>query len=857
MRRTLAALLLTSAVVTAAHSDSLLVACPPVRAVRLTAPVTVDGVLSEPVWRNGDAVTDFKQRDPNEGSTPSQKTEVRVAYDDDAIYVGARCYDAHPESLLVRLSRRDVSVPADRFSIYLDPYHDKRSGYYFLVNAAGTLFDGTLSNDGWEDSSWDGVWEAKTKVDSQGWTVEMRIPYSQIRFQRAERHVWGVNFRRVVQRNNEEIFLVYQPKKESGFVSRFPELIGIDGIRPPRAIELRPYVTSKAEYLTHSPLDPFNDGSRYEPNGGVDLRLRVGNKLTLNATANPDFGQVEVDPAVVNLSDVESFFQEKRPFFVEGSSIFNFGNQGGNSYWGFNWPEPIFFYSRRIGRAPQGGIPGADYVDTPIGTRILGAGKLTGKLTPSLNVGTLHALADREFARLETGGVRSRAEIEPRTYYGVVRGLKEFEDRRQGFGMMGTVAARSFDDPSLRDQLNARSVMAGFDGWTFLDSNKVWVISGWSALSHVGGTQARMTALQQHSRHYFQRPDADHVEVDPAARSLTGLGSRYWLNKQKGNVIFNSALGFMSPKFDVADVGFQTRADIINGHIGGGYKWTETTKRRKYQEVLASVFASYDFQGNPVWGGAWAEGATEFSNNYSWNYSVAFNPQTVNTRRTRGGPLTLNRPGYEAYTYFDTDSKARLFYFAEIYSYWVPEADAYNWSTNPGVEWKPASNVTLSVGPGYARNVENAQYVEAFDDASATATFGRRYVFARLDQTTVSANIRLNWAFTPTMSLQTFVQTVISAGEYTDFKVLARPKSYEFDPYPYAGNPDFNFKSLRGNAVFRWEYLPGSTLFLVWTQDRSDVDNAGDFDLGRDMRQLIRADADNILLLKLSYYFSL
>lgn len=860
------ATVLLSVVAGAAWADSLTTAArPPVRAARLTAPVEVDGVLSEAVWQNGNAVTDFKQRDPNEGAEPSQKTEVRVAYDDDAVYVGARCFDAHPESLLVRLSRRDVSVPADRFSIYLDPYHDKRSGYYFLVNAAGTLFDGTLSNDGWEDSSWDGVWSAKSKVDELGWSVEMRIPYSQLRFQQAQTQVWGVNFRRVIARNNEEAFLVYQPKKESGFVSRWPELHGIEGIRASRAIELRPYVTTKGEFLPHAPLDPFNDGSRGHADIGGDLRMGIGGKLTLNATVNPDFGQVEVDPAVVNLSDVESFFEEKRPFFTEGSSIFNFGNQGSNSYWGFNWPEPTFFYSRRIGRSPQGGYPGTDplagnYADAPIGTRILGAAKLTGKLKPSVSFGTLHAFADREFARLETGGVRSKLAIEPFTYYGVARGLKEINQRRQGFGLMTTVAARSFADASLRDQLNSHSLMTGFDGWTFLDSSKTWVISGWTALSHVAGTRDRMTSLQRHSRHYFQRPDADHVEVDPNATSMTGFGSRYWLNKQKGNVIMNSALGFMSPSFDVADVGFHSRSDVINGHIGGGYKWTETTKHRKYQQVLGAVFASYDLQGNPLWGGVWASGSTEFSNNYSWEYSTAYNPQTVNSRRTRGGPLTLNKPGYEFFNYIDTDGKSKLFYYLETYAYNVPEAHSYNWNVNPGVEWKPAPNIILSVGPGYSRNVENAQYVVTVTDPTATATFGQRYVFGRLDQTTFSANIRLNWAFSPTMSLQTFLQPLISAGEYTDFKSLARPRSYEFDPYPPPFDPDFNFKSLRGNAVFRWEYMPGSTLFLVWTQERVDGDfgpEAGDFNFRRNFDDLTDADKNNIFLAKLSYYFSL
>jgi len=852
MKTVLATLLLTSAASGVTWADSLTTACPPVHAARLTAPVSIDGVLSEAVWQNGNAVTDFKQRDPNEGAAPSQKTEVRVAYDDDAIYLGARCFDAHPESLMVRLSRRDISVPADRFSFYLDPYRDKRSGYYFLVNAAGTQFDGTLSNDGWEDNSWDGVWESKAKVDELGWSVEMRIPYSQLRFAQAEQQVWGVNFRRVVARNSEEVFLVYQPKKESGFVSRWPELQGIENIRASRAIEVTPYITSKGEFLRFDPNTQFPiDRSGHKVSVGGDLRMGIGGKLTLNATANPDFGQVEVDPAVVNLSDVESFFQEKRPFFVEGSSIFNFGNQGSDSYWGFNWPEPTFFYTRRIGRSPQGDRPLG--WEAPAGTRILGAAKLTGKLFPSVSFGTLHALANREFATF--GG--SNVKIEPLTYYGVARGMKEFDQRRHGFGLMTTVAARSFEDVSLRDQLNGHSLMAGFDGWTFLDSSKVWVVSGWSALSHVAGTTNRMTSLQQSSRHYFQRPDADHIEVDPNARSLTGVGSRYWLNKQKGSVIFNSALGFMSPDFDVADVGFQSRADLINGHIGGGYKWTETTKHRKYQEILGALFASYDTEGNPVWGGVWASGFTEFSNNFSFNYSTAYNPQTVNTRRTRGGPLTINKPGYEGYLYFDTDGKAKRFYYFEVYGYNVPEAHSYNWNVNPGFEWKPVSNVILNVGPGYARNVENAQFVDSFDDATATNTFGKRYLFGRLNQTTVSANIRLNWAFTPTMSVLTFLQPLVSSGEYTDFKSLARPRSYEFDPHPPTYDPNFNFKSLRGNAVFRWEYRPGSTLFLVWTQERVGVDPIGDFNFRRDFSDMTSADMNNIFLAKVSYYFSL
>ena len=861
----------------------------PVTAVRTPAPIVVDGFLNEPVWGNGNAATWFKQRDPVEGAEPSQRTEVRMAYDDEAIYVGARMHDTAPDSIMVRLSRRDVSIPADRFALYLDPHCDRRSGYYFLVNAAGTQFDGTLSNDGWEDSSWDGVWDSRARVDSLGWTLEMKIPYSQLRFQKANRYEWGINFRRVIQRRSEENFLVYQPKKESGFVSRFPLVTGIENIHPGRAVEILPYVTQKSEHTVASPGDPFNDGSTNDFQTGGDLRMAIGSRLTLNATVNPDFGQVEVDPAVVNLNNSETFFQEKRPFFVEGSANFRCGNQGADNYWGFNWPEPTFFYSRRVGREPQGDWPSADYVSAPIGTRILGAGKLTGKLTPTVNFGSLLAVTRREYADFSTAGVNGREEIEPLTYYGVLRGLKEFKDRRQGLGGMALYTQRDFDNPSLRDQLNESSFVGAVDGWTFVDPGKTWVISGWSAMTHLTGTPTHMTNVQTSRLHYLQRPDAGHVEVDPNATSLTGFGSRYWLNKQKGSWICNAALGFMDPKFDANDMGFMSRSDVINGHFGGGYKWTEPTKLRKYQDWLASAFGSFNFDGDPTWVGVWGGGFTEFANNWSWDYKVAVNPQSYSDRRTRGGPLMTNKPGYELYTYFDTDGKAKLFYFIEANTY-QQQSGSWNWWVNPGIEWKPVSNVLVRVGPEITLNYEKAQYIGTYADPLATNTFGNRYVFATLDQTQVGGGFRLNWAFTPRLSLEMYAQPLVSSGRYTDFKELARPKSYDFTHYlesggtydqstgildpdgagpappfqvenpdwGFTGHPDFNFNSLRGNAVLRWEYMPGSTRYLVWTQDRNEfIPNEGEFHLGPSLRSLSDANADNIFLAKVSYYFSL
>ena len=845
----------------AAPSDTLSMGKVPIRAVRRTAPIEVDGVLDEPIWSNDSAITDFTQRDPDEGAPASQRTEVRVAYDDDALYVGARLFDTAPDSILARLTRRDNFIAGDQFALFLDPLHDSRSGYYFMLSAAGTQFDGTLLNDSWDDDSWDGVWQGKARVDSLGWTAEMRIPYSQLRFASQDSScLWGVNFKRVLQRRSESAYVVYQPKRGSGFVSRFPDLVGIEHIEAGQTVELSPYVTGKAGFLKHKPGDPFNDGSKLTPNAGVDLRTSLGSKLTLVATANPDFGQVEVDPAVVNLSDIETYYPEKRPFFVEGSANFGFGQQGANDYWGFNWPEPTFFYSRRIGRAPAGTIPKATYAEVPNGTTILGAAKLTGKISPSWNFGSLHAVTREEDAALSgnAAGI-TRFTVEPLSYYGVARLQKEFPGRRYGLGFMANETARRLDRDYLKQQFNSNALMAGFDGWAFLDSKQNWVISGYTAATQVAGSKEHIASVQTNPRHYFQRPDADHFRFDPNHTSITGVASRYWLNHQNGNVMLNAAAGFLSPGFELNDIGFLSRADVINFHVGAGYKWTQPPRHRKYQDVLGAVFSSWDFDGNHMNGGFWGQGSTEFSNNFSWSYHAAYFPPTTNVRRTRGGPRSLNMPAYELATYFDTDGKSRLFYFIDTGVHFQPEGHSNNFWVSPGVEFKPAPNVTLRVGPGYERVKDYVQYVDTRANPANTETYGADYIFANLDQRTISANVRLNWAFSPELSLQFFGQPLIAIGEYSDYKSLARPNSFDFRPYPIADGADnFNITSLRGNAVLRWEYRPGSAFYLVWSHDRYDDSTVGqNFDFGGSTRRLFQLHADNIFLAKFTYYFSL
>ncbi|MFO7445060.1 MAG: DUF5916 domain-containing protein [Ignavibacteriaceae bacterium] len=856
-----------------------------VTAVKSTETISIDGILSEKIWTNATIIDDFTQRDPVYGELPTERSEIRLAYDDKYLYVGAMFFDSCPDSIVARMSRRDVGVSSDGFTIFLDPYNDKRSGYYFAISAAGTLFDGVLYNDDWDDNSWDGVWEGKTSINENGWIAEMQIPFSQLKFRETDPMVWGINLKREIARKNETDYLVHWPKNESGFVSRFAELVGLEDIRPSGHIEILPYITSRAEYTHPDAGNPFNDGTDYIPGVGADLKMGIGSNLTLNATINPDFGQVEIDPAVINLSDVETFFSEKRPFFIEGSTLFEFGFGGATNYWNFNWPGPNFFYSRRIGRRPQGETPDNDFEDYPNGTHILGAAKITGKIGDSWNIGAIQALTSSEKAEYFADDKKSKIEVEPLSYYGIIRGQKEFSESRHGLGFISTTTVRSFSEDAIREDINKGAYTGGIDGWTFLDSSKTWVLTGWMGLSHVYGTKERMISLQENSQHYFQRPDSKVNRFDSSATSLTGYAGRILLNKQKGNFFSNTAIGIITPEYDVNDVGFLSRADVINFHIGAGYYWNDPTDLYRYVELGGAVFRNYDFDGNTTWQGVYHFAFVRLPNYYSFGWNLAYNPETINNRRTRGGPLTLNKPGYQVNFYANSDNRKDIIFNAGYFTYRNPNY-SYNWELEAGVEFRPASNITLSVSPFFSKVNEFAQWVDSFDDPLAEATYGKRYIFAEMDQNTFGAGIRLNWTFNPNLSLQLYVQPLISSGEYQNYKELLRPRSYDFMRYGDNGStiiedkandeitidpdgdgaaqpllidddPDFNYKSIRGNAVLRWEYLPGSVLYFVWTQTREDSEDIGQFQFNNSVRRIWNTRPDNIFMIKFTYWLNI
>jgi hypothetical protein len=858
-----------------------------VHAVRAVSPITVDGKLDEDAWK-GEAAEGFIQSDPKDGDPASEPTKVWIAYDDKALYVAAFCYDSDPAKILSRLGRRDAEIDSDWFIFAVDPYYDKRSGYRFGVNPAGAIQDSVLSNDVNEDDSWDGVWEAKAAVNGKGWTAEMRIPFNQIRFPKRDDYIWGVNFSRVIKRKNERAAFSWVPKAEQGFVSRFARVEGIRGISPGRQVEFMPYAVGNAQLRPAQAGNPFETGRRAVGNAGFDLKVGLKSNLTLDATVNPDFGQVEVDPAVINLSAYETYYQEKRPFFIEGASLFqNFGRGGVYLNANINWPQPTFFYSRRIGRAPQGNVTAEGFARIPDRTTILGAAKVTGKIGGNWNVGIVSALTGRESAEIDQAGTRLREDIEPFTYYGVFRAQKDVKEGKSGFGIMATGVMRDINSPTLGGILNKNAFSLAADGWVFLDRKRDWVVGGWAGGTRVEGSAEDIYRLQTSSMHYFQRPDAGHVSVNPAATSLSGWGARLNLGKQNGNLLFLASAGALAPGFDPNDVGFQYGgSDIIQFQALPGYQWTKPGKIFQYVLLIGGIFRSYDFAGNRIWDGELVSLQGTFRNFWEFNTMFAYNPWTVSKDRTRGGPLSLTPWGYQIDASVSTDSRRPVTLGVESSFYRRP-ATGDEWYAQLMLRWKARSNLSLSIGPSLARETNAIQWVTGVPDPVMTGTYGSRYVFGRLDQKVLGSEIRVDWTFTPRLTLQAYLQPFIAVGRYDQFKELARARSFDYNTYgaggaggstigyadgvytvdpdgaagpapPFTfGDPNFNYKSMRGTVVFRWEYMPGSLIYFVWTQNRADYANPGNLRLWRDLGDLFAAPGDNIFLLKVSFRWNM
>jgi len=859
-----------------------------IKAVRVAQPLIIDGILEEPLYA-GISYSDFIQYEPFNGAKASQKTDMWIAYDDEAVYVGARMWDDQPDSVVGRIGRRDAFLNADIFEVIIDSYHDKRTGFSFQINPAGSMRDEVYFNDSWTDDSWDGIWEGQTSVDQKGWTAEMRIPLSQLRFSEQEEYTWGILPTRYIQRSGEWDYYMYFPLNESGAMSRTADLTEIRNIHPPKRREILPYITAGLGRLPSLDDNAFYKGKDKKIDAGADIKLGIGANLTVDATINPDFGQVEADPSSINLSDHETFYDEKRPFFLEGRSIFNFGNGGPTNNIGINFSEPRFFYSRRIGRPPQGQASRAAYdsLDQPSNTRILAAAKVSGKVGKNWSVGGLTALTNREHARYYENGEVKEEQVEPFTSYNLIRTLKELDDGRYGIGVMATLTQRYMDGIGLigeketdhfsADLLSKQGIGLGIDGWAFLGENRDWALGGWGGFSQVTGSAERMFDLQRNPSHYFQRPDADHLELDTTLTTLKGHAGRVKLNKENGRVTFNAALGWISPGFESNDLGLTFSTDVINKHVSMGYRWLERGQYIRSANASLAYANNHDFEGVKTADVIFGMTSMRFVNFWSLNMNGGYSTENLNNTALRGGPRVLEVSGIFFGAGLNSDYRKDLSFFWSWDHGNERDGGSEN-SLSMNVNMKVGDRLNLSFGPSIYRSTDMSQYITAVDDPANTVMYGKRYVFSQLDQTIASADIRIDFPVTPRFSMEAYFQPFIAVGDYSGFKEYKRPESNDFLVYGEAGstidenfridptggtdedafslyNPDFNYKALVGTLVLRWEFSPGSTMFFVWTHNGADFENQGTFDFSHDLKKLLSTETDDVIALKLSYWF--
>ena len=818
-------------------------------AVPANGPIVLDGKLNEEIWQQAPVISEFQQREPAEGQPPTFKTEARVAYDDAAIYIGVRAFDSDASKLVGILTRRDQRSPSDWIRIVVDSYFDKRSGYEFGVNPVGVKTDRYYFNDGNSDDSWDAVWDVEVEKDADGWRAEFRIPFSQLRFNNTAGGPVGFAVIREVGRLAETSTWPMLSRNANGFVSQFGELTGLKMGGTPKRFELMPYTVAR---LNTQPVEHGNPLAHSpDPNAslGLDLKYAVTPGLTLTATANPDFGQVEADPAVVNLDAFETFFQERRPFFVEGSGTFRFNmdcNDGNCTG---------LFYSRRIGRSPQGFADTVDgeYSKQPDTATILGAAKLTGRLG-GFSLGALTAVTAREDAEIASASslVRRNQNVEPLTGYTVIRARKEYRNQ-SSLGLMTTSTNRQ-----LAPQLNFLSKNA-FAGGVDYDwrLSPMYAVQGYWATTHIKGSTEAITRLQENNVHGFQRPDADYLGVDRDTTALNGQAGAIGLSKISGeSTRFNSNFSFKSPGFDSNDLGFMRHADEKT--MGNWFQWRDF-KPGKYVRTYAfnlNQYAGWNYGGDRLWSGANVNMHWSWANYYSNGFGINYDAANYRDRVTRGGPGVLGNPGKSIWYYFNTDNRKPLsFYYSG--NHWADRFGSSRHGYNPGVNWRPTSSISLNAGIRFDINHDDAQWVSNVKEASGL----KRYVFGRIDQTTVGINARFNYTMTPNLSLQVYAEPFVSAGDYSNFRELVngRADNYadRYRAYAYSRNPDFNYRSFRTTNVLRWEYKPGSSLFVVFQQGKSDGRDFGDFQFRRDLGGVFSAPSHNVFLVKFSYWLNI
>jgi hypothetical protein len=862
-------------------APSPLTAKPKLTAARRIHPIHLDGVLDEPDWSLAGVATSFTQRFPDPGKPATFQTEVRILYDGDAIYVGARMFDPHPDSIVAPIARHDPQdIYSDWFDVIFDGYHDRRTGFRFGVNPAGTKIDVYHFNDGDDDNAWDARWDVATRVDSLGWTAEYRIPLSQLRFHgSALEQTWGLNFYRAVARRDEWTFWSPYPPTAPGFVSNFGDLGGLTGLEPASPIDIIPYVSTHTVTNDARSHNPLTQGTRASATAGADLRLGLGSALSLHGTINPDFGQVEVDPAVLNLSAVETFFPEKRPFFLEGAGIFEFGALPVSAQYGFS----RFVHWRRIGRTPQLS-PSATFSDVPDQTTILGAAKLSGRTSDGLSLGFVDAVTSREDAR--TVGADDRDHtigVEPRTNYFVSRMKKDFDDGRATLGVLATSVDRSMD-AAFTPYLRSRAYLFGVDG-TRATANRRWTLGGYWIGSRVSGSSAAIAATQQSSVRYYGRPDAEYLALDTTRRSLSGHDASTGIVYQGTPVFGSLQLRETTPGFEMNDLGYLARSDARSLAAAIGVTHDASSSVLRSTRATAYTINAWNLGGNAFYHELGFTSSAELRSLWSVSARAAILPSSLDDRLTRGGPLVASPMRWTASGSVQTDLRRKV--IGNVAASLNRGGTAGNeWSLTPSVIYRPMTKLQLSLAPALDVVRDGTQYVRAVVDSSNAQTGARDYVFANLRQRTLSVSARADWSLSNSLSVQLFAQPFVSAARFSGYEALRAPRTFGFDVFgkdrgtvaslpdgrvsidPDGSGPEAAFtlgdeqnetsfvsRAIRVNGVIRWEYRSGSAIYLVWQQTRDGSAELDDASLIRDASRVFGVPAKNVIYLKASYRF--
>ncbi len=844
-------------------------------------PPAIDGTIDDTAWEAVAWSGDYQQREPYSDQPPTQDTRMKILYDAKNLYVAFRCFDTEPDKIERRMSRRD-GFAGDWIEINLDSYHDLRTAFSFTVSASGVKGDEFISNDGnnW-DSNWNPIWYAKAQVDSLGWTAELKIPLSQLRFGNGAEQVWGIQSNRNYFRLDEKD--TWQPirQTDAGWVSRFGELRGIRDIKPQKQLEIQPYVLAQTAQYKGAEGDPFSTGSDTRISGGLDGRLGVTNDLTLDFTINPDFGQVEADPGALNLNGFQVFFSERRPFFVENRNIFDYSITSAEA--GGNFNNDILFYSRRIGGAPSRTVfsdpVSGYYVDQPVNTTILGAAKFSGKTRKGLTLGILESITERETATIAFGNERTKTVVEPLTNYFVGRVQQDFRGGNTVIGGIFTAVNRQLKGDDELNFMIGTAYTGGLDIVHRWQENK-WVLTGKLIASQITGSREAILTSQTAFEHLFQRPDARHLSVDTTATSMAGTGGTFKIAHFGSNWIFETGMTWRSPQLELNDIGFLLNTDEINYFFWGARRWTQPGKIFRRFQWNYNHWSRWDFSGRNLYRAVNTNAHASFQNFWRMGGGITYENLDISNNALRGGP-SLRRPnGAGMNLYISTDQRKKLVFFLNSFRGVSTENVVRIANYSIDIDWQPLNALSLSISPGFERYQRDEQYV-----TQLTMDGQRKFINAHVDQQTFSTTVRINYNITPDLTIQYYAQPFVSRGRYDRYSQLtndplgkhfadrfdlyaANEISYDRNSETYLvdentdgltdytfADPDFNFIQFRSNLVFRWEYTPGSELYLVWSQGAvafADPER-GIFRSLSD--NLFGENARNVFLIKATYRF--